>query len=230
LTEIAFKTQLPDCFARICKVHLKNTRVSFGQIIDIIQSDSFFKAYTSEIFKDYLKKGGTLGMLTALGWEGFRNRLAEAILRKEAEGIYPKKIELDLVEDVLDIEKRFQFLSPVNSSRVFLFGMYLKHRDLALETLTSEKTHSIIIPETVDEILAAGSSKGDYPDWLIWSVWNLHEFFDEEKLKNLFKLHQGDLQLLLQELDTTEQNLFMAKMLDYAHAIHDSEFITTKKV
>ena len=59
--------QVPDVFSRLCRNSLHNTRISYGEITDILQEDKFLKLYIQSAFSQYLKKGGMLGMLTALG-------------------------------------------------------------------------------------------------------------------------------------------------------------------
>lgn len=223
--------QVPDAFARLCCLNLHNTRVCYGEISDILQEDPFLRLYIKEAFAKYLKKGGTLGMLSALGWEGFRNRLAEAFIFKARFGKYPDEIIMDEVHDVLDIEKRFEFVSHESNSRIFLFGLYLKLCDIYFEKNQEFiGAEFITIPVEVDEILALGKSKGTYPDWLVMITWNLFHLYGQEKTIDLFKATKGKFNLIANQLEEESYDQVMASLLNYGYGINDSDFFTAKKV
>lgn len=225
------KVQLPDYFSRICKLDLKNTRISYGEVTDILQSDQFVRVFLSDVFAPYLKKGGTLGMLTALGWEGLRNRLAELIIQKYRTGRYSKNTELDEVHDVIDIEKRFQFLCPENNSRLFLFGLYLKLSDIEAERSNNENLENLItISPEIDELLIKGKSKINTPDWLLCVVWGLFNVVGAQRAISLLTNHSDSYFNLLDEISEQEHDDFINILLDYAFAINDTEFLTASKV
>ena len=223
--------QVPETFSRLCCLKLTNTRICYGEISDILQEDQFLMLYIKNTFSKYLKKGGTLGMLTALGWEGFRNRLAEAFIFKARYGKYPTQIELDEVHDVLDIEKRFDFISNESSGRVFLFGLYIKLCDIYIEKNQEfVGADFITIPLEVDEILAKGKSKGFYPDWLVVITWILYERFGEEKTFELYQATKGKFSLIAGQLEEDQLDQMMASLINYGYGIHDYEFLSPTKV
>lgn len=224
-------TQVPELFSRLCRLSLSNTRISYGEINDVLQEDQFLKLYVKKAFAAYLKKGGMLGMLTALGWEGFRNRLAEAYVYYARYGRYPDEIVIDEVHDVIDIEKRFEFLTGEGNSRTFLFGLYLKLCDIEVEKNQDFIGNDFItIPHEVDEILIKGKSKGDNPDWLIIITWILVETLGAVKAEEVLHLSKGKMNLIIKQLNSEQHEQVLASLLKYGFGINDNEFITTIKV
>jgi len=223
--------QIPDVFSRLCRHSMYNTRISYGEITDILQEDQFLKFYIEAAFAQYLKKGGILGMLTALGWEGFRNRLAEAYIFKARHGTYPDELVLDEVYDVLDIEKRFEFLTVEGNSRAFLFGFYLKLCDIHIENEEDfVGAEFITIPPELDEILIKGKSKGESPDWLIVITWILFDILGGDEAFKLLEASRGKFSQVVSHLDEDQYDQMMSAVLKYGYGINDQEFITTTKV
>jgi len=223
--------QVPDEFSRLCRLDLNNTRISYGEITDILQEDSFLKLYIQTAFTNYLQKGGMLGMLTALGWQGFRNRLAEAYIYKARHGSFPDEIIMDEVHDVLDIEKRFEFLTNDGNSRTFLFGFYLKLCDIFIEKEESfVGAEFITIPPELDELLIQGKSKGASPDWLIIVTWLLIEILGQSGAFDLISAAKGKFSKIASQLNEEQYDHLMSGILKYGYGISDFDFLTSTKV
>lgn len=215
-------SQVPDWFCRMCKLNLHNTRTSYSAITDIIQEDPFLRLYVQEVFADFLNKGGLLGMLTALGWEGFRNRLGEVLLHKAIHNKYPTEIVIDHVQDLVDLEKRYDFMFVEGNSRVFLMGMYLK--------LFEKDASLLAIPIEVDEVLQFQKNRSELPDWLIISNMALIETLGKERGSLMLKEHLSDIDEILNLLSLEEFDLYMSNLLRYGHGINDHAFFHQSKV
>lgn len=219
--------QVPEWFTRLCKINLNNSRNSFSDIADIIQEDPFLKVYVNYAFADYLKKGGLLGMLTAIGWQGLRNRLAEAILHKISYGDYPVEIELDLIESTKDLEQRFSFLFVEGNSRLFLLGVFLQIN----EFLNEENSQGFLsIPVELDEAIVDLKNKSELPDWLIFSMMALISVLGEEKAIGLIAKNKADIDKTLSSLDQSQRTAFFELMLTYGKGIRDYDFFLESKV
>lgn len=221
--------QVPDWFSRMCKLNLHNTRTSYSAITDIIQADPFLRVYVQVAFEDFLSKGGLLGMLTALGAQGFRNRLAEVILHKVIENKYPDKIEIDYVQDVIDLENRFDFMFIEGNSRVFLMGMYLKLFETAAKSKQLDVS-LLSIPIEIDEVLQNQRNRSEFPDWLIISNMALIETIGEERGFKIIKKYLSNIDDILNLLSKDEFDIYMANLLRYGHGISDHEFFHQSKV
>lgn len=219
--------QLPDWFCRLCKLNLHNSKKSYADMADLIQGDAFLKLYVNDVFSKFLKKGGLLGMLTALGWEGIRNRLGEAVLFKLATGSYPKVIELDYVESVTEFEKRFDFLFTEGNSRIFLLGMYLKSLDFLADELDDS---NLIIPVELDESIANIKNKTEFPDWLIISLLALMKVLGDRQAIELISKQKANIDNIINSLTPEEADSYFNLLLAYGFGINDSEFFYDSKV
>jgi hypothetical protein len=222
---------IPDAIIKICSKKMGNNRSSFGLIADIIDADPFLKLYVKQVFSEYLENGDILRMLTTLGWDGFRNRLAEAYIYHARNQKFPTKIVLDEVYDVLDIENRFDFLFTEGDSKVFQFGMYLKLCDIYLENNNEYFNDDFIsIPVEVDEILAKGKGRSFDSDWLVVITWSIVNIVGVEKTKKLFIENKGNWKVILDQLTIKEQDVFFACLLRYGHGVKDQNFFLGAKI
>lgn len=218
---------VPDWFCRLCQLNLHNSKKSFADISDLIKSDPFLKLYINESFSEFMKKGGLLGMLNAIGWEGLRNRLGEAILHKHDTGSYPKKLEFDYIESVIDFEKRFEFLFTEGNSRIFLLGVFLKTAELQG---TRDEDSSLVIPVELDEAISEMKSKSETPDWLLFSMLALMDVLGESIAISQLKKHQANIDIIIDSLSQEESDLFFNLLLKYGHGINEEEFFQESKV
>ncbi len=219
--------RLPETITKLCCLPLDNGRRTYTEIYDLLEEDRFMFTFVKTIFEDDLDKGGILGLLTSMGWKGFRDRLTEAYLYYARFGRYPHFIELDEVYDVLDFENRFNFLLTENNSRVFLLGFYLKLGQIELEKASSEMNDILSIPVEVDEILIEGKSHLPKPDWLILLIWGLFESLGKNAVvEHLKKDDIAITNILSQE----HYKSLTESFLTYGHAINDDELFVMKKV
>lgn len=222
------QNMVPEWFSRLCSLHLTNTRTCYTEIIDIVESDAFLRAYVKDLFRDFLKKGGHLGMLTALGAHGFRNRLAESILVHATEKRYPQEVEADYVQDVLDLEQRFDFLFYEGNSRVFLMGMFFKFLDVSDH---SDQAESLVnIPILIDELLQDPKAKTETPDWIIIVMLVLFKMKGAAFLKTETEKYNGEIEKVLALLSEDEKEEFFSYLLKYAEGTNSPEFFYTSKV
>jgi hypothetical protein len=223
--------QIPDSLSRLCSLNLKNSRKSYTDIFEIIEADPFLRILVKDIFAPFIKNGGVLGMLTALGWEGVRNRLAESYIYYCRYKKFPTLVELDEVNDVLDIEKRFDFLYSELNSRVFMLGMYLKLCQISSENNPDlDGQEFITIPSEVDEILILGKSKNLNPDWLVVIVWSFYQLYGQERAAKLLLDSKGDMKVILDDISAEDYEKITASLLKYGFAINDTQFFVARKV
>jgi hypothetical protein len=212
-------------------MQLKNSKKTFSTLHDLIEDDPFLDILIREIFKEYLEKGGILSMLSALGWEGFRNRLAQAYLYHLRYNKFPNRIVLDEINDVLDFERRFSFLYSEHNSRVFLLGFYLKICQVYMEEkVGSHNFDFLLVPIEVDEILIEGKSKSLNPDWLIMTVWSLFLLNGKEKTITLIDKTKGNFTEILGLIDTEDYQKIISGLLIYGNGVNDTQFFIGEKV
>ena len=217
---------VPEWFSRLCSIHLTNTKVCYGEMIDVVESDPFLRTYVKDYFKIFLQKGGHLGMLHVLGPQRFRNMLAEAVLVHQKTGKYPLEFELDYVQDILDIEARFGFLFHEGDSQVFLMGMFFKLYDMSY----SEERGIINIPLSVDQLLKEPKDKSDRADWLIVTILSLIDIAGESFCEAKMKANNNNIDKVLELLTDDQQNHFISNLLKYGEGVHCPEFFSHSKI
>ena len=222
---------VPESIVRICSLDLKNNKHTFGEIAMIVEADKFLSLLVRQIFQSHIKKVGLSGILSAFGWKGFRDRLAESYIYYSRYQKFPSYVEIDEIQDVLDIERRFDFLFSELNSRVFMLGLYIKLCQVSVEDGDGNHGHDFLyIPTEIDEILVKGSSKSLSPDWLIISVWSLVGICGYKKAQDLLLRSKGSVDLIMSELAEDELDTFISSLLKYGHAIDDTQYFIEKKV
>ncbi len=223
--------KIPDSITKLCELQLKNSKKTFSTLYDVVEGDPFLSILVKEVFKDYLKKGGMLNMLSALGWEGFRNRLAEAYLHHMRYKKLPNSVVINEIQDVIDFEKRYDFLFSEHNSRAFLLGFYLKTAQIYLEENNQFYDYDFLfVPVEVDEILILGKSKSMMPDWLIVTVWSLFKLYGKDKTVELIKNTKGDFQTILNLIGKNDYRKIVEGLLKYGNGINDLQFFIGEKV
>lgn len=223
--------KLPNSITQICSLELKNTKHIHSDIAIIIENDKFLSLWFKKSFEEYSKQGGLSQLLSMFGWEGLRNRIAEAYLYYAKYGKYPLHHSIDEVKSVLHFERKFDFLFSETNSRVFLLGLYLKMCEIDLENQEQfdEQVYTEI-PESVVEILKTGKSKTNTPDWLILTVWSFFTRYGKTKCLDIFKTSKGSINEIINQTSKIDYGMFIMDLLIYGHAISDISFFTEVKV
>lgn len=223
--------KLPEPLAMICQMSLKNTKTCHEEISTLIEKDTFLDLFVQQAFQELRLNGGAMGLLNHLGWQKFRNYLAEAYLYYARHGRYPKKIVLDEVRYVLQIEQRFEFLFSETSSRVFLLGLYLKLCKIEMEN--SKRQYDVSfrdIPKEVETILKTGKSKSEVPDWLVVIVWSFYTKHGKSKCLEYFSTYKGNIFEIMNQITVEDHNDFITDLLSYGYATYDTDLFTAQKV
>ena len=195
------RTQVPDSMARLCSLTLLNQRQTYSELIQIVEKDSFLSLYLHQNYKKELERNSLISMATSMGWENFRNRLAETYIHHARYNNFKLLREIDEVYDILDLEKRFDFLYPEGNSRVFLLGMYLKLSDIHVENSYDYVGGDFLsIPVEVDEILHLYKKRSTHPDWLILFTWSMLIILGKDRCMRVLDQTKGDLSAIMRYL------------------------------
>lgn len=221
---------VPESLTLLCSQPMANSRSSYSRLADIIEKEAFLKKIVPIIFVNKYRDGNMLELLSNLGWEGFRNHIAEMYLYHQKYNQYPYSIELDEVYDVLDIERRFDFLFNQGNSRVFMLGMYLKLCSIEIEKRELDMESSLAIPSQIDEILIKSSIKTDQPDWLILTVWAFLSILGESRTYTVLKESKGDMQIVLNLIERAEYEQIISILLKYGNVIEQYQIFSEKRV
>ena len=221
--------KIPDFLTQLCSQNMTNTRQGHGQVFDLIQKDPFLLHYMKAVFKNMKPDLDMMSVISTLGIQGVRNYIGQAYLTHAAAGKFVDFIELDEIYDVLDFEKRYDFLFSEGNHRVFLLGYYLKLCDLK-----SNKNHEaqsfLSIPVEVDEVLSLGKSKNNDPDWLIMSIWLIISGHNKEVAKTCIDKMNQDFSEMISPIGEAFYEQMITAFLKYGYAIKDNSFFTEERI
>ncbi len=222
--------KIPEFIARLCLQPISNTRQGQGIVFDLIQKDPFLKRYVPVVFRHLKPDMDLLTIIATLGVQGIRNYIGQLYLSHAVHGVYFESIELDEIYDVLDFEKRYDFLFSEGSNRIFLLGYFLKLCDITNQKENQIETSFLSIPVDVDEVLAIGHSKNNDPDWLLLVVWFLMQNSEIDDLKNSLINTSGDFYEVINHQGKTFYEKMISDLLKYSFAVNDNSFFTEERV
>jgi hypothetical protein len=202
--------------------HLVVKAIRKNRPLQIILEDSFRSIDENQL--------GLEKMMSAFGWNHFKLRWCSIYIFKTIFDFYPNEIDLDLVADIEAFEQRFQGLSAVGHSRVFLLGFYLKLINLHYKKNNPEVSDDEwFIPELVDNICRDYFVKSEKPDWLILTLWHFVKFLGVDKVKPFLSQPQS-YQLLFAYLTEPQRYQLVNNLLVYGASISEPQFFLYEKV
>lgn len=121
-------------------------------------------------------------IINVLGWSNFRDRAASIFISKRLYGNYPRKTNIELVEEIKNVEIKFSDHGVNSYSRCFLLGFYIKLANIELHEKEGHLNTQISISEEVSEILKISQGRSDRIDWLILITMHLINAFGPKSL------------------------------------------------
>jgi hypothetical protein len=167
--------------------------------------------------------------LTALGWPGFRDRLASIYVYKAIHGIYPALTYLDLIDEVRDLEVRFGAYGTSGNSRVFLLGLYLKLSNLKLLREAAGKFLELRIPLELDGLLKRTQGRSEKLDWLLLIVTHLHEGLGEAVLSKALATGEP-LDAIYPRLSPEDRERMFKNLLSYGASIREPDMFLDDRI
>ena len=117
---------LPTSFVTLLKSNMQTHSKAFQSLAKLILEDDQLYSITHQTFAYSEKKLSVEFVVKSYGWLGFRDKIAANFVHHSEMGSFSKDVDLNLINDILSLEKTFSFLSMDGYSRIFLLGLYLK--------------------------------------------------------------------------------------------------------
>jgi len=222
--------KMPDFFTRLLKVNMQSSGQHFVGLQKYILDNQSFTALVELGLKDIDKDLHIERIIKALGWHGFRDRIATMFIYKEVNGDYPRHIPQNGVYGLLTFEDKVKPYTIAGYSRAFLLGFYQKLMLLHLnKTNPNEKHDNFLIDDTIIALLRFSNSRAVNVDWLLIVLKHFTVFLGYEKLENYLK--SGVSYEDLFSLVTKEQRqLVMDNLLSYGSSINDAEIFYSQTI
>jgi len=222
---------LPDIITRLCHIKLQNNRKSFAIIMDTIYADPALSILITRTFSEFLKYETIESMLNALGWDGFRNRVASLYLYKLEFGVFPGETKPDLVKGIVDFEIELKEFTVYGDSRLFLLGYYLRSCELSFKNQKQFIAGSMLnISDNVIAAIKMNNHKSEKIDWLILILSYFTNYLGEEKLLDCLTKSNGNFYKILPLISEQNRHDLIENLLIYGGAINEDEMFLFEKV
>jgi hypothetical protein len=222
---------VPEDLTWINSFYLNNSRKSYVSISENVNSKPFLKLHVDRLFSQYIKANSIESMLNALGWRGFRDRLASSYLYHFFHGFFPQEDELDNITEVIQFEDDLKGIFPEGNSRIFFLGFFLKMCEIQSMKDNSDNFISFLkLSRELKQVLLLGDQKIVKPDWMILSLIHFESFLGRENILEIIKEDKGDFSLLRKRLSSEQKELMIQNFLRYGASINEQEMFIYEKV
>ncbi len=222
---------IPEDLSWINAIYLNNSRKAYLSISENVHSKPFLKLHVEKLFSSYIKANSIESMLNALGWRGFRNRLASSYLYHYFHGFFPEEDEVDNISEVVQFEEDLKGIFPEGNSRIFFLGFFLKMCEIQAMKENSNNFISFLgLSRQLKQVLLLGEQKLIKPDWLVLSLIHFESFLGKEKFVDIVKEDKGDFTRLKNRLSPEQKDLMVQNFLRYGASINETEMFLYEKV
>ena len=120
---------LPEYFVPFLKCNMQPGSDNFKSLYEDIYSDQGFYSLFAMCFAEFDEKLDPKRIVSALGWENFRNRFSGLFLTYLKEKKFPTTSTEVAATDLILFEKKFRSVGVEGHGRIFMYGLYLKFFD-----------------------------------------------------------------------------------------------------
>ena len=218
---------MPESYCRLLAVDMTSTSKHHIGLQNYILSNPSLKGITSRIFS----RGADLDINTqikTLGWYGVRDRLMAYYIHFAHTNKHTKIVNVDIIEDIIHMEKALRFSTVSGYSRVLLLLFYMKLDNL--ESSEHALSNHLLYPnEKVINILKLTNKRTIKIDYLIILIHHLLDFFGEKEL--LIMINEGKpFHELYQKMEPYQIDKITENFLTYSASIDDSEIFVSMRI
>jgi hypothetical protein len=221
-------TILPAEFISLLKGHASQA-TNPEELFKVMRQNRALELILEKSFAEFNDGRGIEKVITALGWPNFRERLASVYIYKAVHGSYPGKTDMELVEDIKQLELRFQDHAVHSLPRIFLLGFYLKLANVERQGQSPVPFHELGLPEGIEEILALSEARSEKIDWLLLIIWHLVNAFGTKALTDALKRGKK-FDDIYEEMETPDRELMNQNLLAYGASIQEDDIFLYEKV
>jgi hypothetical protein len=215
---------LPKEFCQLLSDTLSETRKDYTHIVDCLCRDKATQLLLNKILESY-RVSNLYDFLSIHGWTALRNNLASLYVAHIIFKKFPETPDLSLIQDLLDFEERYNWLSPKGQSRLFLFGFYLKISGINFQKSGEQhRLKEIQIPEGLDSLLKFTKTRSNEPDILLILTWFIFNINENIKFQNQ-KFHE-----IYNKISDDEKAKLLQNYLNYSGSIHNDEFLISARI
>lgn len=211
---------MPEYFIPFLKCNMQSGSENLKNLQRTIRDDQGFYSLFCHSFKEFDERLDPKRVLSALGWESFRNRFASLFIYYARNRKFPAKTNESELGHIIAFEQKFRRYSVEGHGRLFMLGMYLTFIDIKNK---NKDFQTKLEDENLQKLLVKSRIKELKIDWLILA---LMHFMQELSLNEMEKiLSEEDSYLnLYRSLSKEGQRKLTKGYLNYAASIKDDYF------
>jgi hypothetical protein len=212
---------LPAEYVGLLKVPTASGGVGLPAVDMLKKSPALYMVMERAFYEFNEHNIGLEKIASTLGWSNFRDRMASVYVFKALHGTFPDKTDMELVQQAIELEARFNEKSITGTSRIFMLGIYLRFLNIYI-SMRDDGSPEVSIPASVDKIIALRNIKTDRPDWLILLCWHLESFLGASQLATYIESGLSWAQLY-QKLSQSQQFHLVSNLLSYGASIQEED-------
>lgn len=217
---------MPQEFVTLLKSNLGGTPAP-SLIFKELKTNAALVMVMEKAFKEFDDGRGMEKVMAGLGWTSFKDRLASLYISKALYGKYSQSTDLEIVNDIKKLEKKFHNFEVSSFSRLFLLGFYIRLANIRNQTL--KEGFIIEIPDEVFNILNVVEGRIEKIDWMILILIHLLNSFDERMIINHLS-QQKKIDDFYQLMSSSDRQLMFENLLSYGASIGEQDFVLYAKV
>lgn len=221
---------MPDQFTYLLRANMTTTGALYRDIHQYFYKRKGLYELIRHNFSDIDPYAAADKLVKALGWSGFRERLAGLYLNFIWHGSYDQSVDQKVLQDIADFESFLSTNTIQNYSRSFLLGFYLKSAELSGAELGNEwKISNIIKDAELKGMLKAMGARVIKIDWLVLQLLHFRSYLGYPKLVQMLNRACSYAELY-GELSMEQREDLAKNMLAYGASIDEANIFTERPV
>lgn len=196
---------------------------NYRKLYNAIYDEQGFRSLFSHSFQEFDEKLEPKRVVSALGWESFRNRFLSLYIHYLKYDKFPIKTSEVEVANIIDFEKKFRRFSVEGHGRLFMLGLYFNFLDIENNDDTFQ---NFMKSEDLYKIMTKSRIKELRSDWLVVVIYHLLKYFKTDQIVERINEEEAYLNFY-RELSVEQQQFITRGYLAYASSIKDDFFFLT---
>jgi hypothetical protein len=218
----------------LCQLLCSNMNASVDSsaiIQNFINERPAFRFFIEEKFKEFDKKKRMDYIIQSLGWNGFRDRLANLYLHHILHHKFPHRTSTQHIQELGRLEQRISQYSVEGYSRGFLLAFYLLCVRLTQRKEDpSNQGPSELFSRKLIDLMKYSHTRIIKVDWVLLLLLHYEHFLGHESLKGALQVPNFSYQKLYEELTPGQRQTMNENLLTYAFSIHEADMFADELV
>jgi hypothetical protein len=211
---------MPEYLLPFLKCNMQSGSENYRNLYNAIYDEQGFRSLFFHAFQEFDEKLEPKRVVSALGWESFRNRFCSMFVHYLQHDKFPKKTSEVPIAHIIDFENKFRRFSVDGHGRLFMLGLYFTFLDIQNN---NDHFKTFMKSEDLYKLIAKSKIKELRIDWLIIVLYNLMEYVPLDKIEERIDEEEAYLNFY-REFDDQRQKDITQSYLAYASSIKDDYF------